>query len=149
MQNTRGPGSADYNFHAAKIEKSSGKLRFRPNEISPLNYVNEHLYQQKSSYLYLMKVDKALIDKLASLSKLEFSEAECTAIEHNLSNMLDFIDKLNEVDVTGVEPLVYINPATNIMRQDEAHMDITKEDALKNAPLADSDYFKVPKVIRK
>lgn len=96
-----------------------------------------------------MKVDKALIDKLASLSKLEFSEEECTAIEQNLSNMLDFIDKLNEVDVTGVEPLVYINPATNIMRPDETQMEITKEEALKNAPLADSDYFKVPKVIRK
>ncbi|MBX7050086.1 MAG: Asp-tRNA(Asn)/Glu-tRNA(Gln) amidotransferase subunit GatC, partial [Chitinophagales bacterium] len=67
----------------------------------------------------------------------------------NLSDMLDFVDKLSEVDVSGVEPLVYVNPAINVMRPDEPHMDISKEEALKNAPLADSDYFKVPKVIRK
>lgn len=96
-----------------------------------------------------MKVDKDLIDKLAGLAKLEFSPEECTAIEQNLSNMLDFVDKLRELDVTGVEPLVYVNPQTNIMRPDEPHMEISKEEALKNAPLADSDYFKVPKVIRK
>ncbi|HMU68496.1 MAG TPA: Asp-tRNA(Asn)/Glu-tRNA(Gln) amidotransferase subunit GatC [Chitinophagales bacterium] len=96
-----------------------------------------------------MKVDKQLIDKLANLSKLEFSPEEAAAIEKNLSDMLDFVDKLSEVDVSGVEPLVYVNPAINVMRPDEPQMDISKEDALKNAPLADSDYFKVPKVIRK
>lgn len=96
-----------------------------------------------------MKVDKQLIDKLAGLAKLEFSADECAAIERNLSDMLNFVDKLNEVDITGVEPLVYVNPSTNVLRPDEPHMEITKEEALKNAPLADSDYFKVPKVIRK
>lgn len=96
-----------------------------------------------------MKVDKVLIDKLADLSKLEFDEAEEKAIEKNLSDMLEFVGKLNELDVTGVEPLVYMNEATNVMRPDEPKMEITHEEALKNAPLADSDYFKIPKVLRK
>ncbi len=96
-----------------------------------------------------MKVDKELIDRLAGLSKLEFSAEECAAIERNLSDMLQFVDKLRELDITGVEPLVYVNPEMNVMRPDEPHMEISKAEALKNAPLADSDYFKVPKVIRK
>lgn len=96
-----------------------------------------------------MKVDKALVDKLANLSKLEFDEKEQNAIIKNLSDMLEFVGKLDELDVEGVQPLIYMNNDTNIMRPDVPHMDITKEEALKNAPLADSDYFKVPKVLRK
>ncbi len=96
-----------------------------------------------------MKVDKALVDNLANLSKLEFDETEQTAIVKNLSDMLDFVGKLDEVNVDGVEPLIYMNANTNVMRPDEPHMEISKEEALKNAPLADSDYFKVPKVLRK
>lgn len=96
-----------------------------------------------------MKVDKTLVDKLANLSKLEFDAQEENAIIKNLSDMLDFVGKLDEVNVDGVEPLIYVNPDTNNMRKDIPHMEITKEEALKNAPLADSDYFKVPKVLRK
>ena len=96
-----------------------------------------------------MKVDKALVDNLANLSKLEFDETEQTAIVKNLSDMLDFVGKLDEVNVDGVDPLIYMNANTNVMRPDEPHMEISKEEALKNAPLADSDYFKVPKVLRK
>lgn len=96
-----------------------------------------------------MKVDKVLVDKLADLSKLEFDAAETKSVEENLTNMLNFVGKLDEVDVTGIAPLVYVNPETNVMRPDEAKMEITKAEGLSNAPLADSDYFKVPKVIRK
>lgn len=96
-----------------------------------------------------MKVDKELVDKLADLSKLEFSPEEQAHVIDDLSNMLDFIGKLNEVDVDGIEPLVYVNEDTNSLREDIVKMEITKEEALKNAPLADSDYFKVPKVLKK
>jgi len=96
-----------------------------------------------------MKVDKVLVEKLANLSKLEFDAAEEKAIEQNLTDMLNFVGKLDELDVTGIEPLVYVNPDTNVMRADEPKMEITKQEALENAPLADSDYFKVPKVLRK
>lgn len=96
-----------------------------------------------------MKVNKELVEKLADLSKLEFSPEEQAHVIDDLSNMLNFIDKLNELDVEGVEPLVYVNEDTNSLREDIVKMEITKEEALKNAPLADSDYFKVPKVLKK
>jgi aspartyl-tRNA(Asn)/glutamyl-tRNA(Gln) amidotransferase subunit C len=96
-----------------------------------------------------MKVNKELVEKLADLSKLEFSPEEQAHVIDDLSNMLNFIDKLNELDVEGVEPLVYVNEDTNSLREDIIKMEITKEEALKNAPLADSDYFKVPKVLKK
>ena len=96
-----------------------------------------------------MKVNKELVEKLADLSKLEFSPEEQAHVIDDLSNMLNFIDKLNELDVEGVEPLIYVNEDTNSLREDIVKMEITKEEALKNAPLADSDYFKVPKVLKK
>lgn len=96
-----------------------------------------------------MKVDNILVAKLADLAKLEFDADEAKAVEQNLTNMLNFVGKLDEVDVTGIAPLVYVNPETNVMRDDVVIADTTKQEALRNAPLADSDYFKVPKVIRK
>ncbi|MBC8046496.1 MAG: Asp-tRNA(Asn)/Glu-tRNA(Gln) amidotransferase subunit GatC [Fimbriimonadaceae bacterium] len=96
-----------------------------------------------------MKVDKQLVDKLANLSKLNFTESEEQEIIKDLNKMVDFVDKLKEIPVDGVEPLIYMIDETNVMREDEVKMEITKEEALKNAPLADSDYFKVPKVLKK
>jgi len=96
-----------------------------------------------------MKVDSQLVDKLAELAKLEFQNEAKEEIIHDLNNMLDFVDQLNEVDTTGVEPLIYMMDEKTISRKDEVKQKITKEEALKNAPLRDSDYFKVPKVIRK
>jgi aspartyl-tRNA(Asn)/glutamyl-tRNA(Gln) amidotransferase subunit C len=55
---------------------------------------------------------------------------------------------LNELDTEGVEPLIYLSEEFNVMRKDEARKTITQEQALKNAPKRDSDYFKVPKVLK-
>ncbi|MEZ5013359.1 MAG: Asp-tRNA(Asn)/Glu-tRNA(Gln) amidotransferase subunit GatC [Chitinophagales bacterium] len=96
-----------------------------------------------------MQVDNAMIDKLADLAKLEFSEEEKAHVRQDLTNMLQFIDTLKALEVDGVEPLVYINESTNVLRPDIPQMEITKDEALMNAPLADSDYFKVPKVLKK
>lgn len=93
-----------------------------------------------------MQVDKKLVDKLADLAKLNFNEAEEQEIISDLNKMVDFVGALKEIPVEGVEPLIYMNEDMNVMREDEVKMEITKEEALKNAPLADSDYFKVPKV---
>lgn len=93
-----------------------------------------------------MQVDKKLVDKLADLAKLNFNEAEEEEIISDLNKMVDFVDTLKEIPVEGVEPLIYMNEDINVMREDEVKMEITKKEALKNAPLADSDYFKVPKV---
>ena len=63
--------------------------------------------------------------------------------------MLGFIEKLNELDTTDVEPLIYMSDEVNVLREDDVKHDISQDDALKNAPKHDSDYFKVPKVIEK
>src|SRR3989304_10520389 len=96
-----------------------------------------------------MKADKKMVDKLADLSKLEFDEKSREEIINDLNKMLAFVEKLNEVDTTDVEPLIYMTDEVNVLRGDEVHYDITQKDALKNAPKKDSDYFKVPRVLGK
>lgn len=96
-----------------------------------------------------MKIDRSLINKLAELSKLEFNEEDTAEIQKNLGNILDLVEKLNEVDTEGVEPLIYMNENIDVFREDKVKQVISKEEGLKNAPDKDSDYIKVPKVISK
>ena len=96
-----------------------------------------------------MEINDALLDKLAMLSRLHFNEAEKTAIKSDLEKMISFVDKLNELDTTGVEPLMHISTNVNILREDVVNQDCTREEALKNATLKDDQFFKVPKVISK
>jgi len=63
--------------------------------------------------------------------------------------MIAFVEKLNELDTTGVEPLLHMSDEVNVLREDEVKGSISREEALKNAPLHDEQFFKVPKVIRK
>lgn len=95
-----------------------------------------------------MEVNDELIDKLANLARLEFNSSEKEEIKEDLRKMIAFIDKLNELDTTGVEPLLHMSDNVNILREDEAESYISREDALKNAPLHDEKFFKVPKVIK-
>ena len=96
-----------------------------------------------------MKVDTHLVDRLAELAKLEFDAESKEEIIKDLDKMIQFVDKLSELDTEGIEPLVYVNEDVNIMRRDEVKHEVTKEEGLKNAPLKDSDYIKVPKVLNK
>lgn len=96
-----------------------------------------------------MSVDIKTVEKLADLSKLEFDEAGKKEMIVDLNRILGFIDKLNELDTENVEPLIYMNDEVNSFRDDEDKIEITKDQALKNAPDKDSDYFRVPKVLSK
>jgi aspartyl-tRNA(Asn)/glutamyl-tRNA(Gln) amidotransferase subunit C len=96
-----------------------------------------------------MEVNNELIAKLATLSKLEFTDEGREEIKSDLSRMLNFVDKLNEVDTEGFEPLIHLNTEVNSFREDVSKQEITQKEALQNAPQADSDYFKVPKVLEK
>jgi aspartyl-tRNA(Asn)/glutamyl-tRNA(Gln) amidotransferase subunit C len=80
---------------------------------------------------------------------LEFENEAKDQIIKDMNNMLSFIEKLNELDTSDVNPLIYMSNETNVLREDEVRHDITQQEALKNAPKKDSDYFKVPKVIEK
>lgn len=94
-----------------------------------------------------MKIDKDLVDKIAHLARLEFQDDQKIKIEEDLNRILSFMESLNEVDTSAVEPLIYLSDEVNVFRADEVKQDITHEDALRNAPKKDSDYFRVPKVI--
>jgi len=96
-----------------------------------------------------MDVTPQLIDKLASLAKLEFDESSRNEIMGDLREIISFFEKLQEVDTTGVEPLIHMTEGGNHLRKDEVKASITKEEALRNAPLHDGSHFKVPKVIKK
>lgn len=94
-----------------------------------------------------MIVDDALVDKLANLSKLEFDAITKQEIKQDLSKILSFMEKLNELNTDGVEPLIYINEDVNVFRKDEIKYTISKKEALMNAPLSNEDYIKVPKFV--
>lgn len=96
-----------------------------------------------------MSIDNNTIDRIATLAKLSFDEDEKVEIKKDLTKILAFVDTLNEVDTDDVEPLIYMNEQEDELRNDEVNHVISQKEALKNAPQKDSDYIKVPKVLKK
>ena len=96
-----------------------------------------------------MEVNDALVEKLANLSMLHFDEAEKASIKKDLERMISFVEKLNELDTNGVEPLLHLSENINVLRDDEVKGSISREEGLRNSALHDEQFFKVPKVIKK
>ncbi len=96
-----------------------------------------------------MEVNDELVNKLAHLSRLSFSESEMQSIKADLQRMISFIDKLREVNTDQVDPLLHITENVNVQRKDEVKGQLLAQDALKNAAFHDNNFFKVPKVIKK
>jgi aspartyl-tRNA(Asn)/glutamyl-tRNA(Gln) amidotransferase subunit C len=95
-----------------------------------------------------MEVTGALVDKLADLSRLEFNAADKEEIKNDLQRMISFVEKLDELDLEGTEPLLHMSANVNVLRDDEVKGSISREEALKNAPAHDDKFFKVLKVIK-
>jgi len=96
-----------------------------------------------------MKLSPETIDKIAHLARLEVQEGEKQGLLDDMNKILAFMDKLNEVDTSGVEPLIYMNDEVNVLREDEIKQEISRAEALKNAPKGDGKFFRVAKVINK
>ena len=96
-----------------------------------------------------MQVDDVLIDKLSRLAMLQFNDEEGEQIKKDLQQMIGFVDKLKELDTTGIEPLLHMSNETNVLRDDAPGEMLTQQQALQNAPVHDDKFFKVPKVIKK
>jgi aspartyl-tRNA(Asn)/glutamyl-tRNA(Gln) amidotransferase subunit C len=94
-----------------------------------------------------MTIDEETVDKIAHLARLELTGEEKQAMIIDMNRILGFMDKLNEIDTTAVEPLVYMTNEVNGFREDVVKQEITHEEALLNAPKHDDDYFMVAKVI--
>ena len=95
-----------------------------------------------------MEVNDALIEHLCRLANLEFDESGKREIKADLEKMIGFVEKLNEVDTSGIEPLLYMGEETDVLREDHFEPSINRSEALRNAPLADEQYFKVPLVVK-
>jgi aspartyl-tRNA(Asn)/glutamyl-tRNA(Gln) amidotransferase subunit C len=96
-----------------------------------------------------MSVTIPEVEKIAQLAKLKFSEEEKVKLQKDMNQVLGYIEQLNELDLTDVEPLENINETENVMREDEVKPWLTTEEALKNSPAKTQKFFKVPKVIEK
>ena len=96
-----------------------------------------------------MQVNNKLIQDLSRLAKLKFNEKSAEKMKRDLGKIIGFVNKLSEIDTENVEPLIYLSEELNVLRKDEIINEVSQENALKNAPQKDSDYFKVPTVLKK
>ncbi len=94
-----------------------------------------------------MSVSKEDVDYIADLAHLQFSDEESESLVNDMNQVLDHMATLEEVDTSGVEPLEHVIDLEYRLRDDKAEQPVDHEKALKNAPDADTDYFRVPRVI--
>lgn len=94
-----------------------------------------------------MSVTKKDVDYVADLARLQPDEEERESLVNDMNQILDHISTLDEVDTSEVEPLEHVIDLEYRLRNDKAKKPLSHEDALKNAPDADTDYFRVPRVI--
>ena len=132
-------------FHEAVKIRIVQSLELRVGNPQPT--LNSQL--PTNNYICLMEVNDTMVDKLAHLSLLQFNETEKKEIRTDLQRMIAFVEKLNELNLDGVEPMLHMSDEVNVLREDEVKGSVSREDALKNAPLHDEQFFKVPKVIKK
>lgn len=96
-----------------------------------------------------MEVNIELIDKLSHLARLEIKPEEKDRLRNDMQQMIGFIEKLQELDTTGIEPLMHLTEEINVLRQDEVKGSVSREEGLQNAALKNDAFFMVPKVIKK
>lgn len=94
-----------------------------------------------------MAVTREDVQHVAELARLDFSEEKEAQMADELSQILDYVDKLNELDTSGVPPMSHVLDLSNVVRPDEVESRIDREQALTPAPEADEEHFQVPKVI--
>ena len=96
-----------------------------------------------------MIIDKQTIHKVADLARIAIKDEEIDALIPDMNKILTFMEKLNELDTQGVEPLVYMNTEENVWREDIVKQEINVNDGLKNAARHNEAFFLVPKIIEK
>ena len=94
-----------------------------------------------------MSVTLAQVRYIATLARLRFTEEEESRLAEEMNEILGYVEKLNELDTSGVPPMSHVLDLHNVVRDDVAESRISRDEALKNAPDADSAYIRAPKVI--
>ncbi len=94
-----------------------------------------------------MKITRIDVGQVALLSRLELGESDIAKFTGQLNAILDYIEVLNKVDTTGIEPTAHVLPLKNVTRTDEVRPSLPREMALANAPEQEDGYFKVPRIL--
>ena len=95
-----------------------------------------------------MAITKIEIERIAKLAKLKFTDDEVEELTHQMGEIIEYVNKLNELDLKDVPPTYHVLDIKNVMREDEIKEGLTQEEALINAPAKHGGFFSVPKVIR-
>jgi len=96
-----------------------------------------------------MIIDKRTIEKVANLARIEIQDNDVEELIIDMNKILTFMEKLNELDTTGVKPLIYMNTEENVWREDIIKQEITVSEGLQNANQHNESFFLVPKIIEK
>jgi aspartyl-tRNA(Asn)/glutamyl-tRNA(Gln) amidotransferase subunit C len=94
-----------------------------------------------------MKINRELLDKMAHLARLEFDEKDAEKMMQDMTDIVEWVEKLKEVDTEGIEPLTTMSHEVNALREDAVKDHLAHERALLHAPKKDDNYFRVPKVL--
>jgi len=95
----------------------------------------------------MSEITIADVEYVAGLAQLSLSDAAKEKLAKELGGILSYIEKLNELDTEGIEPMMHAMPLTNVLREDRVEPSLPRELALKNAPNTDGEYFLVPKIL--
>ena len=87
------------------------------------------------------------VEYVANLSRLELDDADMDNFVPNLQEILSYVDKLNELDTSNIEPTAHVLSLSNVKREDEIKPSLSNEEALKSAPETSGEFFLVPPVI--
>jgi len=93
------------------------------------------------------KIDEQQVRKVAKLARLDLTDAEVAEFAGQLNAILEYVEKMNELDTEGAEPLAHCLPISNCFRADVVKESLGTEKTLANAPQRDGDFFKVPKIL--
>lgn len=94
-----------------------------------------------------MKIDKTTLEDTAHLARLEFKKQDAQKMMDDMTKIITWVEQLEEIDTDGVEPLTTMSHEINALREDIIKPHLSHENAMKNAPKKDADYFRVPKVL--
>lgn len=94
-----------------------------------------------------MKIDGKLVEHIAGLARLSLSVEEKNAMVADLSKILAYVEKLNELDISGIEPTSHVLDLVNVLREDKTRPSMGLDEALSNAPDRAGNFYRVPKII--
>jgi len=94
-----------------------------------------------------MKITRDVLDKIAHLARLEIQEQDAENVMKDMTEIINWVEKLKEVNTDGIEPLTTMSHEINALREDEVAPHLNHENALRAAPAKDDDFFRVPKVL--